>query len=165
MDSELGEFVPDFEDVESMFKVDYNGLTIYGEGMPSLDDIKLSYRQAWKCCKEGCLCFCRNIMSPKASNCTYFAVCDGTDPVNFLVLNPTSKDSTPVKITFGEILSGYWVWKKCRLFYVPSDKSESKSNPMVIEGLSPLFFESLLKCTCECYTMLKETNQKLDQTS
>lgn len=58
---------------------------------------------------------------------------------------------------FGEILSGYWVWKKCRLFYVPSDKSESKSNPMVIEGLSPLFFESLLKCTWYYITQLTKS--------
>nr|PVC52488.1 hypothetical protein MACL_00000797 [Theileria orientalis] len=136
--------LPDFETIESMFKVEYDGLTLYGEGLPPLDDIKLSYRDAWRICKQGCHCICRRFSEPKSFNVTYFATCDGTDPVKFLVLTPSKNSSNRIVISFWEILGAYWVWNKCRLFYIPSN--QPKSNFIVIEGLSTSFCEAMLKC-------------------
>ncbi|UKJ88481.2 hypothetical protein MACJ_000925 [Theileria orientalis] len=121
--------LPDFETIESMFKVKYNGLTLYGEGLPPLDDIKLSYRDAWRICKQGCQCICRKFSEPKSFNVTYFATCDGTDPVEFLVLTPSKNSSNRIVV---------------RLFYIPSN--QLKSNFVVIEGLSISFCEAMLKC-------------------
>lgn len=136
------------------------GLQLRGDCLPKIRDIKMSYREAWRIGKQGCLGVKRSIWDPQLFSGTWYFVCDGTDPSNFLVLysHGDAKSSERVVISLWEMINAYWVVNKSRILYQPWERGDGKLAPsnktMVLEGLCKKFYEAMILCVHESQVRL-----------
>ncbi|KAK1936374.1 hypothetical protein X943_003037 [Babesia divergens] len=144
-------------DVES--KIRSRGLQLRGECLPKITDITMSYREAWRTGKQGCLGTRRNLWDPQLFSGTWYFTCDGTDPNNFLVLH-SHKDSCnweKITISMWDLLDGFWVANKYRVIYQTraGECGSSSKKTMVIEGFTRAFYEAMIKCIHESQVRLQ----------
>ncbi|CDR94676.1 hypothetical protein, conserved [Babesia bigemina] len=137
------------------------GLQLRGESLPNISDIKMTYREAWRTGKQGCLGVKRNLWDPHLFSGTWYFVCDGTDPNNFLVLHAHNAEQKgkQVVISMWELIDGYWVGNKCRVLYQPRNEdgsiASSATRTMVIEGFAREFYMAMIKCIHESQVRLQ----------
>ncbi|GBE60174.1 armadillo interacting protein, putative [Babesia ovata] len=137
------------------------GLQLRGESLPNIADIKMTYREAWRTGKQGCLGVRRNLWDPHLFSGTWYFVCDGTDPNNFLVLHAHNAELKwkRVIISMWELIDGFWVGNKCRVLYQPRNDdgsvSSSSAKTMVIEGFAREFYMAMIKCIHESQVRLQ----------
>lgn len=145
----------------------FDEIVLHGESIPGPDDINMSYREAWRIGRQGCLGMRRNFWDPRIFTITWYFVCDGTDPVNFLVLYPYKKRGSthlrPMVISVWELLHGYWIGNKCKIFYIPARSIQSRANTLILEGLSAEFYQAVLKCVYECKKVIEFAHKRVIQ--
>ncbi|GFE54317.1 hypothetical protein BaOVIS_017210 [Babesia ovis] len=137
------------------------GLQLRGECMPKIEDIAMTYRDAWRIGKQGCLAVRRNLWDPHLFSGTWYFVCDGTDPSNFLVLHPhNSGDKMKcIVISMWELIDAFWVANKLRVLYQPKSAETNhmpvSTKTMVIEGFTRDFYEAMIMCIHEAQVRLQ----------
>ncbi|ORM39475.1 uncharacterized protein BXIN_2884 [Babesia sp. Xinjiang] len=131
------------------------GLQLRGECLPDISNIAMTYRDAWRIGKQGCLGVRRNLWDPHLFSGTWYFVCDGTDPANFLVLHAHKSGDKwkRISISMWELVEGFWVANKYRVLYQPRNddgsSTSSSTRTMVIEGFTRDFYEAMIKCIHE----------------
>ncbi|EKX74272.1 hypothetical protein BEWA_043130 [Theileria equi strain WA] len=81
------------EETDEKYSDVLNEVILHGESIPGLNNIHMNYREAWKIGRQGCLGTRRSFWDPRIFTMTWYFICDGTDPVNFLVLYPYKRKS------------------------------------------------------------------------
>ncbi|KAK2197722.1 hypothetical protein BdWA1_000725 [Babesia duncani] len=139
------------------------GLCLQGDDLPNVSSLKFSYRQAWVIGKQGCLGVRRRFWDPLLFAGTWYFICDGTDPDNFLCLYASSKGNDHrQKYTIGlwELVQGYWAANKNRIIYTPH---KAPSKLLVLEGFSTEFYHAMLKCVYEGMVQIQLVRHRLGQ--